>query len=71
MLQNAFGEWLDVFVNDVVDRDGITCYAITYDNGDQSSIPVEDISEVLETRKNYKIGMCAILPFKRNKTKRA
>lgn len=64
-MRSSLGDWWDGFCFDLVEEDGHMKYVIRLDNGDTLKIPVDDICEILETKKSYKIGDCAVIPFRR------
>lgn len=66
-MRGAHGDWWDGLCYDVLEEDGVMKYALRLDNGDTLKIPVDDISEILETQKRYKAGKCAVIPFRRER----
>lgn len=64
-LMDATGTWWDALMEDCCEIDGNMFYSLLLDNGDSLKIPVDDISAILEKRKKYKAGKCAVIPFKR------
>lgn len=65
MARCAHGEWWEAYCSDIADVDGVSMYILHLDNGDVMKIPVEDITAILETKKRYKAGDCAVIPFRR------
>lgn len=68
-MRGAHGDWYDGLCVDVMEEDGHMKYALALDNGDTLKIAIDDVCEILETKRRYRIGDCAVLPFRREKRK--
>jgi hypothetical protein len=67
LMRGAHGDWWDGLCSDMIEEDGFMKYVLNLDNGDVLKICVDDICEILETRKTYRAGQCAVIPFRRER----